>query len=382
VTAHDLAVDAAIAAWRASWTAGGVLVPVRPRPVGLLDAAGAALAAPLVARHPSPPHRCAAMDGIAIVAATAGTPIASGDYAPIDTGQPLADRFDAVAPREIVTYDAAGTATLSAPITAGRNVREVGEDIPADAVLLPAGRLLTSVDIGLAAACGHGALVVRRPVVAVLATGDEVRPAGADLGIGEIADANGPMLTLLARAAGAEAHAVPAVRDDPPALATALRAATGTADLVLVIAGSARGGRDHTRALITDLGTLAVDGVAVRPGHPVLLGVVDATPVIGVPGYPVSAALTFRLFGEPALDQLRGGTAARRATRMAIAAVDLFGHPRAACMVPVAVTAGRATPLSRRGGALRSLATADGLVAIPAAVTYPAGSTVDIEPIA
>ena len=133
--------------------------------------------------------------------------------------------------------------------------------------------------------------------MAVLATGDEIRPPGTALAPGQTADANGPMLAALARECGAVAERLDARPDDAGQIGAALLGAAGRADLVLVIAGSSRGRADHTAGVLARHGELVVHGVALRPAHPVALGLVAGTPVIGIPGYPVAAAIAFERFG-------------------------------------------------------------------------------------
>jgi putative molybdopterin biosynthesis protein len=127
-----------------------------------------------------------------------------------------------------------------------------------------------------------------------------------------ILDTNSLMLVAQAEAIGATAWRGEIVRDEPDAIAAAVRDAAARADLVIVVAGSSAGRDDHTAAVVERLGALAVHGVAVRPGHPVVLGTVDATPVLGAPGYPVSASLTFDIFAAPLLAALEGATPAER----------------------------------------------------------------------
>ncbi len=374
----DAPVSRAIEAWLVAWRGRSGSV-VSERRECLLDAAGAHLATPLVALSALPAWRCAAMDGIAVDSAGGAGPVPAKQYTRVDTGQPVAARFDAVVPWERVTYAADGAATITGEVTTGMNVREAGEEVVAGSVILAAGTRLTPERIALAAACGHDHLDTRRARVAVIPTGDEVRPAGSVLARGEVADSNSVLLTLLARELGALVGQTPIVPDDPAALAEAVREAAEAADLVCVIAGSARGGRDHTRDAISAVGEVVVDGVAIRPGHPVVLGVVGRSLVIGVPGYPVSAAFTFRVFGEAAIAALVGAPTPSHATIVGRAAVDVFGHPSSACLIPVSVTDAAVTPLSRRGGALRSLAAADAVLSIAAGLTVRAGAAVSVE---
>jgi molybdenum cofactor synthesis domain-containing protein len=357
----------AYAAWLAALARAGWDVPLPAERVGLDAAAGRVLAAPLVARAANPPHRCAAMDGYAVVAAATGDGVlAPGSYLRIDTGQPIEDRFDAVAQVEIASETATGL-LVEKVLGSGTNVRAAGEDVQEGDLLLPAGRLVSSYDIALAAVAGHADLsVTRRPEVSILPTGDELRAPGTPLAPGEVADADGPMLQALARDCGAVAERLDAQPDDAGAIGAALLAAAARSDLVLVIAGSSRGRADHTAGVLTQHGELVVHGVALRPAHPVALGLVAGTPVIGIPGYPVAAAIAFERFARPLLELLLGALP-EDAPRIR---VRLSGEVRAKrgveAYVPLVLSAGddlpQALPQSRRGGALRGLAGAHALL--------------------
>lgn len=293
------------------------------------------------ARWPSPRFDCAAMDGVAVAAGpTAGPgavqPVAlpASAFTWVDTGDPIPAGTDAVVERERVELRADGSALISGPVTPGRNVRTTGEDFRAGQLLVSAGHRLRPADLGAVAAAGYAALAVAsQPVVAIIPTGDEVRPVGAVLEPGEFTDSNSLVLAALT----AQAGAVPAVTDiqpdDPDVLSAAVREAALTASLVLVIAGSSHGRGDYTAAVLAQVGGLAVQGVAVRPGHPVLLGHVKpgrsgyappggagrpgTVPAIGVPGYPLAAVVIFELFAAPLLARLLGSRASSRATARA-----------------------------------------------------------------
>jgi putative molybdopterin biosynthesis protein len=226
-------------------------------------------------------------------------------------------------------------------------------------------------------------LVHRAPVVAVLPTGDEIRPVGTDPAPGVILDTNSLMLVAQAEAIGATAWRSEIVRDEPDAIAAAVRDAAARADLVIVVAGSSAGRDDHTAAVVERLGALAVHGVAVRPGHPVVLGTVDATPVLGAPGYPVSASLTFDIFAAPLLAALEGATPVERPQARARLArklaspmgMDDWVRVRLGRVGPELV----ATPLPRGAGVLTSLVRADGLLVVPAGLEgHHAGEHVDV----
>jgi molybdopterin molybdotransferase/putative molybdopterin biosynthesis protein len=358
--------------------------------VALEEAVGRVTAEPIWASRSSPPFDAAAMDGIALRAADTGgasetTPLllAADGFAVVDTGDPLPEGYDAVVMREHVHY-VDGQAELRAAVAPYQHVRSIGEDISATELLLPTGHRLRAVDIAAAAAAGATEIVVRRaPVVAILPTGDEMRPAGSELAPGELLDTNSLMLAAQSRVAGCEAITLPIEPDDQERIAAAIRGAIEACDLMIVIAGSSAGRDDYTAQLVARLGTLAVHGVAVRPGHPVVLGAVDATPVIGAPGYPVSASLTFDIFAAPLLAELEGAIATPRPqtrARLARKVVSVIGSDDW-----VRVRLGRvggglvASPLPRGAGVLTSLVRADGLLVIPTEVEgHHAGEEVDI----
>jgi putative molybdopterin biosynthesis protein len=387
---RDVPAAQALAAWRAACAAAGCPERIEAVTVALADAVGRVTAEPVWATRSSPPFDAAAMDGIAVRAAdTVGASDASpvlldlGDYAVVDTGDPMPDGFDAVVMREHVHYEG-DRAELRAAVPPYEHVRSIGEDVSATELLLPAGHRLRAVDIAAAAAAGATEVVVRRaPVVAVLPTGDEVRPLGADTGPGEILDTNSLMLAAQAREAGCDAIALDIERHDPDRIAAAVRDAAVRADLVIVVAGSSAGRDDYTAAVVERLGVLAVHGVAVRPGHPVVLGAVDATPVLGAPGFPVSAALTFDIFAAPLLAELEGATAAERPRARARLARKLASPMGMDDWVRVRL--GRvgdglvATPLPRGAGMLTSLVRADGLLVVPAGLEgHHAGDEVEV----
>jgi putative molybdopterin biosynthesis protein len=387
---HDVPAARALDAWRAACEAGGCPARLPAGRVPLAQATGRVTAEPVWASRSSPPFDAAGMDGIAVRAAdTLGasetTPVylEPGAYDVVDTGDPMPDGRDAVVMREHVHY-VGGTAELRAAVPPYQHVRSIGEDVSTAELLLPEGHRLRAVDVAAAAAAGATELLVRRrPVVAVLPTGDEVRPVGTQTGPGEILDTNSLMLAGQAREVGCEAHVLPIEPDDPAGLARAVSAAVASCDLLIIVAGSSAGRDDYTAQIVAQLGALAVHGVAVRPGHPVVLGVVDGTPVLGAPGYPVSAALTFDIFAEPLLAELEGAVprsrprARARLARKLASPLGMDDWVR----VRMGVVGGTmvATPLPRGAGVLTSLVRADGLLVVPAGVEgHHPGEEVDI----
>ena len=325
----------------AGWPAGpgheGERVPVH-------QALGRVTAEPVTARWPSPRGACAAMDGIAVRAADldaasvvvdgagqgdgprSGPPVrlAPGAFRWIDTGDPMPAEADTVVVRERVLEQADGSVHVApaepgapgarrhGPAAPGHHVRATGEDFAAGEVLVPAGRRLRPGDLAAAAAGGHATVPVRgRPAVAIIPTGDEIRPVGSVPHPGDILDTNSLMLAARCRQLGAVPTVSDVVPDDPDLLAAELRRVCGHADLVLVIAGSSRGRDDHAPAVLAQVGGLVVAGVALRPGHPALLGYAKRlgerpgiAPVIGLPGYPLASAVVFERFAAPVLAAL------------------------------------------------------------------------------
>jgi len=258
--------------------------------------------------------------------------------------------MDTVVERERVRFDADGSAQITGPAPRGLNVRARGEDFQAGQLLIPAGHRLRPADLAAAAAAGHAALeVARRPVAAIIPTGDEIRPIGSPLGPGDVTDSNSLLLALRAEEAGARSLVSDVQPDDPDVLAAELRRAALAADIVLVIAGSSAGRSDHTAAVIAQAGGLAVRGAAVRPGHPVLLGQArpggaTAVPVIGIPGYPLAAAVIFELFAVPLLAAVQGGRPPDRVWRRVQLACDWTSSPDVEDWVPVSLTSAPAGP--------------------------------------
>lgn len=388
-------VAVAYRAWLACCTEAGWAPRPAPERV-LLDAAvGRTTARDVHARWSSPAQERAAMDGIAVrsvdtVGASAATPLRLPPraYDVVDTGDPLPVGRDAVIMREHVRRLSDGAVEIVVSVVPGRHVRPVGEDVVAGELLLPAGHRVRPVDAAMVAAAGHCDIAVAgRPMVAILPTGDEIRPVGVPLRAGDIVDTNSLMLAAMAQEAGCRTRVLPIAPDDPAVLAAAIAETTGWADLVLVIAGSSAGRDDHTAGVLATLGKVAVHGVAIRPGHPVVLGVLDdvvPVPVIGVPGYPVSAAHVFGTFAAPMIAALFGAVtgAPDPVTAVLAVPVDSPEHTEECLLVRLEDCDGTLTavPNSRGAGALSRLARADGVLRIPAGIAHrPAGSVVIVE---
>jgi putative molybdopterin biosynthesis protein len=369
------------------------------------DALGRVTAAPVPARWASPRFACAAMDGVAIRApavATGRWQLAASSFTWVDTGDVMPAGTDTVVERERVEFGPDGSAEITGPAPRGLNVRAVGEDFPAGQLLIPAGHRLLPAGLAAAAAAGHATLeVARRPVAAIIPTGDEIRPVGSALGPGDVTDSNSLLLASRARETGARALVSDVQPDDPDVIAAEIGRVALAADVVLIIAGSSAGRSDHTAAVVARAGGLAVRGVAVRPGHPVLLGYARpgpappardtaAVPVIGIPGYPLAAAVIFELFAVPLLTGLQGRQPGDRAWQRAELACDWVSSPDVEDWVPVSLApAGPdagcplvATPSRRGAGSISRLMRAHAWWPIPMGQgKFRRGDVIDLHPI-
>lgn len=394
---EDIPCDDAWSAFKAALQAANLWRPMPPETAPLDEANGRVTAAAIWAKLSAPHYHASAMDGYAVRAQdTAGatethpiqfTLIDKWDNSinrpakPVNTGHPLPDWANAVVMIEhtqpVTRPDGRAGIELRAALPPWRHVRPMGEDMVATELVLPANHTLRPVDLGALAGSGHAAVsVYRRPRVAIIPTGSELVTAEtvAQEGIapGQIIEYNSLVLAAQVRQWGGIPTRWQIVPDEQEAIRTAVQDAAENHDLILLNAGSSAGSEDYTAGVVQELGTLLVHGVAVRPGHPVILGMIEndsGTPIIGVPGYPVSAALTGEIFVEPLLAHWRGQPAHEPPTLTATLSRKVMSHTGDDDYVRVAVgqvgEKTMATPISRGAGVISSLVRADGIVRIP-----------------
>jgi putative molybdopterin biosynthesis protein len=385
----DIPLDEARARLELALREGGRWEPLPGERVPLAAAVGRITADPVWARLSSPHYHAAAMDGYAVRAAethaateTRPVQLAIGTHAvAVNTGDPLPAGMNAVIMIEQVAEGAAHI-EVRASVAPWQHVRLMGEDMVATELILPANHRLRPVDLGAIAGSGHAAVSVRRsPRVTIIPTGNELvslDPAGTldpQPAPGQIIEYNSVVLRAQVIEAGGSAEIAASVPDAPDLLRHALSQAISTKaiapDLILVLSGSSAGSRDFSAEAIAALGRVLVHGVAVRPGHPVIIGLIAGIPVIGVPGYPVSAALTGELFVQPILSHWLGLSADEQPRPRLTATLTRKLLSPAGDDDFVRVTLAQvgerllATPLNRGAGVVTSLVRADGLAHIP-----------------
>ncbi|HEX6013986.1 MAG TPA: gephyrin-like molybdotransferase Glp [Geminicoccaceae bacterium] len=379
--------------------------PLSPRPVPLSRASGLVLAEDLSTPADLPRFASSAMDGFAVRAADttpapvrlqvlgralAGRPfaggVAAGTAVAIATGAAVPTGADAVAPVEIVEIDG-GTVIIDRAVEPGRHVRAAGEDLLAGTLVLPAGTVLGPGQLAAAAAMGRDQLMAHpRPMVSVLPTGDEVRSPGAALGPGQVHDAVSAPLGALLAEVGAVADLRPVAPDDQAALAEAIHAAAGTADLILTIGGISVGERDLVRQLGGTIDLTPIQ-VALRPGRPFAFGRVAGVLLCGLPGNPAAALASFEELVRPVVLGLQGKPPALRPTVLATLTAPIKLRPGRLHLVHCRIwwEAGRlrAQPLVGRGtSSFSAMAAGNALAVIPADATdAPAGAEVAVRPL-
>ncbi len=376
---EDLPLDEARAKLQAALRRAGRAAALPGETLALEQALGRVTAAAVPAKLSSPHYHCAAMDGYAVAAAdtldareTQAISLRIGPQAhAVNTGDALPENTDAVIMIEHVNRTAQERILIYAAVAPWQHVRLMGEDMVTTETVLQVNHQLRPVDLGALAGCGHATVAVRRkPRVAIIPTGSELVPPDRQPERGQLIEYNSLILGAQIRAAGGTACASEIVDDSLDALISALQAALDTApDLLLVLSGSSAGSHDFTARAIEQLGELLVHGIAVRPGHPVIIGMIGSTPIIGVPGYPVSAALTGELLICPLIRQWLGLSRAAPVTIDAVSTRKITSPIGDDDFLRVALAEidgkVQATPLQRGAGVISSLVQADGLAHIP-----------------
>ena len=280
------------------------------RTVPLQEAVGQVLAEPVYAKYNVPPAPVSAMDGFAVnSASTAGasntTPVTLTEFDRVNTGNVVRPQFDAVIMIEDVEFngsDNPAEITIRAPIKAGRNVRATGEDIAEGRMVLPAGARIRPFDIGALAGYGITEVTVKSVSVGIIATGSELIAPGEIPKPGQVVESNSVMTEAYLRQFGVDVIRYPPVADNQVLIREAIEKAVSENEIVLLSAGSSMGSKDFTASAIAEIGRIIFHGVFMKPAKPTMLGIVDDKPVIGMPGFPLSAQTSQRLFVRELLE--------------------------------------------------------------------------------
>jgi putative molybdopterin biosynthesis protein len=317
------------------------------------------------------------MDGAAVRAedtfrASTATPVqlSEGQFCIIDTGDPIPPEFNAVIMIEDIREVNADTIEIIAAAPPWQYIRMAGEDIVATELILTRGHSIRPIDVAAMLSGGVNSVIVKKkPLVAIIPTGDEIVEPGSDLSLGDIIDSNSYMLEAIVFEWGGEPNRSPIVEDDYEKIKSAIRQAAAENDVVLISAGSSAGREDFVPPAIEESGELLVHGVAISPGKPTALGIVDGTPVLGLPGYPVSMAMAAENFLKPLLCMMLGipTPEPRRVSASVVKKVASKLGSEEFVRVKLSHTADRivATPLARGASVLNSLVRADGIMRIP-----------------
>lgn len=360
------------------------------------EALGRITAEALRARISSPHYHASAMDGYAVrsemtFGASESNPVVlpKAEAIPVNTGYPLPKGKDAVVMIEDVHETDEGYVIIKA-VAPWENVRPVGEDIVLGEMVLPQHHRITPVDLGALLASGILRVpVFARPRVGFIPSGSEIiditrNPDKVELAPGEIVEFNSQVITGMLHEWGCTSKVYPVVPDEPDLIKQALLEAIAENDLVIINAGSSAGSKDFTADVIEELGELLAHGAAIKPGKPVILGMVQGVGVVGLPGYPVSAIVAAEIFIKAAVGALQNWEPPSSPKIKATLTKKLVSAPGAEEFVRVRVgqvgDKVMATPIARGAGLIMSMVKADGMVRVPRlSQGYASGETVEVE---
>ncbi len=361
--------------------------------VNSANSLGRVTAEPVYANYSMPQYHASAMDGIAVCAentysAHEQNPIQlkrNEDFIYVDTGNQIPSPFDAVIMIENVEELDENTVEIIEPASPWQHIRPIGEDIVQEEMLFPQGHIIRPVDIGvLLASRSITVPVIQKPVVTVIPTGNELVEANGSADPGKLVEFNGATISNYIHEWGGEPRLHPIVKDEPEQIKSVLLEAAEKSDIVVINAGSSAGSKDYTVHIIEEIGEVYTHGVATRPGKPVIIGKINSTIIIGVPGYPVSAYLALEWFVRPLICEYLQIAEPKRQTLKVKLGRRIVGTMGAEDFIRMNVgfVNGEfiANPLSRAAGVTMSLVRADGLLVIPSTqLGYEQGEYVELE---
>ena len=355
------------------------------------DACGRVTAHAVYAHICAPHYAASAMDGIAVNAkdtfgATETTPVTltAEQFIVLDTGDPIPETCDAVIMVEDIVKNEDGTVTIHAAAAPWQHIRQIGEDICAGEMILPSHMPIAPAAIGAMIAGGVLEVeVIRKPVVGIIPTGDEIIPPCTDPKPGDILEFNGSIFSAMVRQWGAEAKVYPIVPDKFDQIKAMVAKAADECDLVILNAGSSAGREDFSARVIRELGEVLYHGIAMKPGKPAILGCKGSTPILGVPGYPVSGIIVIEQLLKPLIEYWLKASGDRSQYVRAVLTRPVVSGLKYQEFVRVRMGyVGEklmASPLSRGSGVVSSFMKADGILEVPQGLEgYDAGSEVTV----
>ena len=355
------------------------------------DACGRVTAHAVYAHICAPHYAASAMDGVAVNAkdtfgATETTPVTlrADQYIVLDTGDPIPEGCDAVIMVEDIVKNGDGTITIHASAAPWQHIRQIGEDICAGEMILSSHMTVSPSAIGAMIAGGVLEVeVIRRPLVGIIPTGDEIIPPCTDPKPGDILEFNGSIFSAMVRSWGAEAQVYPIVPDKFDQIKAMVAKAAAECDMVILNAGSSAGREDFSVKVIRELGEVLYHGIAMKPGKPAILGCRGEKPILGVPGYPVSGIIVIEELLRPLIDHWLKAPAAPKQYAKAILTRPVVSGLKYQEFVRVRMgyVGNRlmASPLSRGSGVVSSFMKADGILEVPQGLEgYEAGSEVTV----
>ena len=359
--------------------------------IPVFESCGRVTARAVYAHICAPHYAASAMDGVAVNAkdtfgATETTPVTLSpeQFIVLDTGDPIPEDRDAVIMVEDIVKNADGSITIHAAAAPWQHIRQIGEDVCAGEMILPSHMTVSPAAIGAMIAGGVLEIeVIRKPVVGIIPTGDEIIPPCTDPKPGDILEFNGSIFSAMVRQWGAEAVVYPIVPDKFDQIKTMAAKAAEECDMVILNAGSSAGREDFSAKVIRELGEVLYHGIAIKPGKPAILGCQGEKPILGVPGYSVSGIIVIEQLLKPLIDHWRQAPSApsqyakATLTRPVVSGLKYqeFVRVRMGCV------GGRlmASPLSRGSGVVSSFMKADGILEVPQGLEgYEAGEEVNV----
>ncbi|MCQ1534105.1 molybdopterin biosynthesis protein [Methanosarcina sp. KYL-1] len=379
---------------------GGLQVNPGTEIAPLEDARGKTLSEDIVAGISVPSFSRAVMDGYAVKASDtyacsetepirlrllgnipAGSgakyAVQAGEAVEIATGAPVPEGADAVVMVEYSSEEG-GEVFITRPVTVGENIMKAGSDILKGERVLRRGRKLGTREIGVLASIGKKEVPVLKLPAGILSTGDELVNPGEKLAFGQIYDANSYTLYAGVQECGASPVLYGIVKDDETSMRKVLETAVSECALVLTSGSTSSGAGDVMYRLIDEMGETLAHGINIKPGKPVIIGIIRGVPIIGLPGNPTSALMIFDEFVAPLLRKALGAETGLKKTENGIIGTDFRSEGRQQ-LLPVGLVRGRAYPADRGSGAITSLAGADGFIEIPPETEFiEAGTPVEV----